>query len=87
MNETNEKFKLIINYEMLDEFCKINDFQIITKEMLKENNIFEDLIYATDDNFVGKSVYPKDMPLMMHKTMWSKLIKINQKLNEKAKRE
>ena len=80
MQETSEKFKLIINYEMLDEFCRINEFLIITKELLKENMIFEDLVYATDDNFVGKSVYPKDMPLMMHKKMWSKLIKMNEEL-------
>ena len=82
MQETNEKFKLIINYELLEEFCKINDFLIITKEMLEENNIFEDLVYATDDNFVGKSVYPKEMPLMMNRTMWTKLIKMNAKLKD-----
>ena len=80
MKEANEKFKLIINYELLDEFCRINDFLVITKEMLSENNIYEELVYATDNNFIGKNVYPKDMPLMMNAALWEKLIKINTEL-------
>lgn len=80
MKEANEKFKLIINYELLNEFCKINELVIVTKEMLKENNIFEELVYSTANNFVGRSVYPKDMPLMMHEKMWSKLVKMNKEL-------
>lgn len=82
MEEINEKFKIIINHELLEEFCNLNDFLIITKEMLEENNIFENLVYATDNNFVGQSVYPKNMPLMMNKILWGKLIKINDELKK-----
>ena len=44
--------KLVVNYELLDEFCKINNFIIVTDEMLNENNMYKDIVYATDNNFV-----------------------------------
>ena len=76
------ELKLIINYEKLDEFCRINNLLVVSKEALEANGIFENLVYATENNFVGKSVYPEDMPLMMHETMWNKLIRINEVLRQ-----
>lgn len=77
-----KNIELIINYDLLDKFCKLNHFIIITDEMLKENNMYKDLVYATDNNFVGVSVYPKDMPIMMNELVWEKLIKINNELKQ-----
>jgi len=74
--------KLEINHDLLKEFCDVNNFVIVTDEMLKENNMYKDLVYATDNNFVGVSVYPKDMPVMMNDVIWEKLIKINNELKE-----
>jgi len=82
MKKVEKKFELIINYDLLEEFCKINNFIIVTDDMLIENNMYKELIYATDNNFVGKSVYPKDMPLIINKIIWEKLIKINEELKE-----
>ena len=76
-------FELIINYELIDEFCKLNNMLVITDEMLQENNMFKNIVYATDNNFVGRSVYPKDMPIIMNQDVWEKLIKINNELKEK----
>lgn len=76
--------RLIINYDLLDEFCKINNFIIITDELLTENNMYKELIYATNDNFVGRNLYPKDMPLLISKIVWEKLININKKLNKNS---
>lgn len=77
-----KKDKLVINYDLLDEFYKINNFINVTDDMLKENNIYKELIYATDNNFVGVSVYPKDMPLIINQIIWKKLIAINNELKE-----
>lgn len=82
MSQINKNFELTIKYELLEEFCEINNFIVITDDMLKENNMYKDLIYATDNNFVGKSVYPKDMPLIMNKDVWQKLIGVNNELKE-----
>ena len=77
-----KKLDLIINKELLEEFCIVNDFLIVTDEMLKGNNIYKDLVYATDNNFVGVSVYPSDMPIIMNKLVWDKLVKINDELKQ-----
>ena len=82
MEENKKRIELNINYDLLNEFCKINDFIIITDEMLKENNIYKELVYSTNNNFTGKSIYPKDMPLMINKIVWHKIIRINNKLKE-----
>ena len=76
--------KLVVNYELLDEFCKINNFIIVTDEMLNENNMYKDIVYATDNNFVGKNVYPKDMPILINDIVWKKLININNELKTKG---
>lgn len=78
-----DTFKLIINYELIDEFCKLNNMLVITDKMLEENNMFKNIVYATNNNFVGRSVYPKDMPIIMNQNIWEKLIKINNELKEK----
>ncbi len=76
-------FELIINYELIDEFCKLNNMLVVTDKMLQENNMFKNIVYATNNNFVGRSVYPKDMPIIMNQNIWEKLIKINNELKEK----
>lgn len=76
--------ELIINHDLLNNFCEINNFIIITDTMLQENNMYKNLVYTTSNNFVGMSVYPKDMPLMMNKETWQKLIKINNELKLKG---
>lgn len=77
-----KNFELIIKHDLLEEFCKINDLVIITDEMLNENNMYKDIVYASDNNFVGKSVYPKDMPIIMNEGVWEKLIKVNNELKK-----
>lgn len=72
--------KLIIRKDLINKFCEDNDFIIITDEMLEKNNMYKDIVYATEDNFVGKSVYPVDMPLIINKGVWDKLIKVNNDL-------
>ena len=76
--------EVIINYDNLDKFCKKNNFLLISKEELKRENIYLDLKYATDDNFVGRRVYPKDMPLIVNEVVWGKILKINNSLKEKG---
>ncbi len=76
------QFELIIREELLNDFCKINDFVIITDDMLKKNNMYKELVYATNDNFIGKSVYPSNMPILINKEVNEKLIKVNSKLKE-----
>lgn len=68
---------LIINKKLLDKFCNDNNFIIVTDQMLKDNNMYKDIVYAGENNFVGKAVYPKDMPIIMNNDIWYKLIKIN----------
>ena len=38
------------------------------------------MVYATNNNFIGKNIYPNDMPLIMNKEIWNKLIRINNDL-------
>ena len=73
--------KLIINKESLVKFCQDNNFIIVTDQMLKDNNMYKEIVYASENNFVGKAVYPKDMPVIMNNCVWDKLIKINKSLN------
>ena len=42
------------------------------------------IVYATDNNFVKESVYPKDMPLITNIGVWDKLVKVNNELKEKG---
>ena len=79
-----ENIELIIKYELLDEFCKINDFIIVNDDILKENNMYKNIVYATTNNFVGRSVYPKEMPIIINRMVWEKLVKINNELKEKG---
>ena len=74
--------QIIINDEILDKFCEVNDFIIISDEMLSREGMFKNLVYATKDNFVGVSVYPENMPIIMNKEVWAKLIKINNELKK-----
>jgi len=73
---------LVIRYDLLEEFCDINDFVIINNNMLIENNIYKHLFYENEDNFVGQRVYPKGMPLIVNKVVWLKLININNDLKK-----
>lgn len=73
---------LIINKDLLNKFCSDNNFIIVTDEMLEENNMYKDIVYSTDNNFVGKSVYPKDMPIMMNDGVWEKLVNVNNELKK-----
>lgn len=75
-------FELIIREELIDKFCEINNFLNITDDMLKENNMYKNIIYASDNNFIKKSVYPKNMPILINKGVWEKLIKINNNLKK-----
>lgn len=75
-----KKVEIVIKYDLLEEFCKINNFIIVTDKMLEDNNIYKDIVYATDNNFVGQSVYPKDMPIIINDLVWKKLININDEL-------
>lgn len=79
-----KKYELIINYDLLDDFCKINDFVIVTDEMLNKNNMYKDIVYATTNNFLNHQVYPKNMPIIMNKVVWDKLIRINNDLKTKG---
>ena len=76
---------LKINFEELNNFCVLNDFVLVDNEMLKEERMYKNFVYSTKANFVGKSVYPKDMPIIINKEVWNKLIKINNELKEKGK--
>lgn len=29
--------------------------------------MYKELVYATNNNFIGKNIYPNDMPLIMNK--------------------
>ena len=78
--QDSKSLELVIENELLDEFCNINDFIIITDEMLNENKMYKNFVYATDNNFIGKKVYPSDMPVIINKKVWNKLIKINNEL-------
>lgn len=79
------ELKMVINFDEIEKFCLINDFIIITDEILIKEGMYKNLVYATEDNFVGKSVYPKDMPLIMNKGVWDKLIAVNNELKQQEK--
>lgn len=77
--------KLKINFNELENFCKENDFILVDDETLKKEGMHKNFVYATDNNFVGKAVYPEDMPVILNKEVWDKLIKINNELKENGK--
>lgn len=74
--------EIVIKKELLNKFCQFNDFIIVTDNMLKEQQMYKNFVYATNDNFVGKRIYPKDMPVIINKIVWNKLIKVNDELKE-----
>lgn len=74
--------KLKINFENLNTFCEKNDFLIITDEILEKEGMFKNIVYATNENFVGKSVYPKNMPIIINKGVWKKLVDLNSELKK-----
>ena len=73
---------IIINDDILDEFIKKNDFLIITDEMLKKENMYKDLKYSTNDNFLNQKIYPSNMPLIINKKVWYKLVSSNNDLKK-----
>lgn len=77
--------KLEINYEKLNEFCKLNEFVLITDSILKKENMYKNFVYATDDNFVGTAVYPKNMPILINSSVWEKLKNVNDELKKQGK--
>jgi D-alanyl-D-alanine dipeptidase len=79
------ELKMIINFEEIENFCKLNDFVIITDELLAREGMYKNLVYATENNFVGKSVYPKEMPIIMDEGVWQKLVAINNELKQQDK--
>ena len=78
----NNNFDLEINYDKLNDFCNVNDFIIITDDILKKENMYKNFVYSTDDNFVGMRVYPKEMPIIMNKGVWGKLVETNNDLKK-----
>ena len=50
------ELKMFINNEELARFCELNDFIVITDEILSQVGMYKNLVYATDNNFVGVSV-------------------------------
>ena len=79
------ELKMIINFEEIEKFCKVNGFIIISDELLKKEEMRRNLVYATENNFVGKSVYPKDMPIIMNEGVWEKLVAVNNELKQHGK--
>lgn len=77
--------ELKIDFNALENFCKINDFILVDDEMLKMEKMYKNFVYSTDNNFVGKSVYPKNMPIIINKDVWNKLTKMNNELKLKGK--
>jgi len=76
---------MVINFGELENFCKENDFIIISDEMLAQEGMYKNLVYTTNNNFVGKSVYPVDMPIIMNKEVWNKLVDVNNDLKKVGK--
>ena len=72
--------QVIINFDVLDSFIKKNNFLVITDDMLKKENMYKDLKYSTTDNFLHKKIYPSDMPLIINKDVWNKLVSSNNDL-------
>lgn len=79
------ELKMKINFNELENFCKENNFIIIDDEILNKEGMYKNLVYATNDNFVGKSVYPEDMPIIMNDEVWNKLTKVNNELKKVGK--
>ena len=77
--------ELKINFNELENFCKINDFILVNHELVKKEKMHKNFVYSTTNNFVGKAVYPKDMPIIMNKEVWNKLTKMNNELKLKGK--
>ena len=77
--------KLKINFSELENFCKENDFILVDDETLRKERIYKNFVYATDNNFVGKAVYPEDMPIILNKLVWDKLTKMNNELKLRGK--
>ena len=76
---------LKINFNELEKFCQENDFILVDEETLRKEGMYKNFVYATDNNFVGKAVYPEDMPIIMNKEVWNKLTKMNDELKLKGK--
>ena len=76
---------LKINFNELEKFCQENDFILVDEETLRKEGMYKNFVYATDNNFVGKAVYPEDMPIIMNKEVWNKLTKMNDVLKLKGK--
>lgn len=74
--------EIIIDKNRINEFCKLNDLILINEKIAQENNMLIYLPYATKNNFLGKSIYPKDMPVLINADVWQNLIKANTELNE-----
>lgn len=81
----NVKLNIDINYDEIDKFCSINDFVVIDDYELQNEGMFKNIVYATENNFVGVAVYPKNMPLIMNKDVWEKLKKVNNELKKAGK--
>lgn len=79
------ELKMKINFNELENFCKENNFIIIDDEILKKEGMYKNFVYATNDNFVGKSVYPENMPIIMNDEVWNKLTKVNNELKKVGK--
>lgn len=77
--------KLKINFNELENFCRENDFILVDDETLRKEKMHKNFVYATNNNFVGKAVYPEDMPIILNKVVWDKLTKMNNELKLKGK--
>ncbi|HHW69364.1 MAG TPA: M15 family metallopeptidase [Tenericutes bacterium] len=80
-----ENLIMKINHDKLNNFCKLNNFILITEEELKKEGMYKNFVYATNNNFVGQSVYPIDMPIIINDGVWKKLKKVNNDLKEHGK--
>ena len=58
----------------IEDYCKLRnilekdypDYLPFYDEMLNENKMYKNFVYATDNNFIGKKVYPSDMPVIIN---------------------
>lgn len=76
---------MTINHDKLNKFCELNEFRLISDEELRKEGMYKNFVYATDNNFVGQSVYPKDMPVIMNNGVWEKLKKVNNELKRQGR--
>ena len=65
-----KNMRLNINFDELNNFCEINNFILVNNEMLKVEGMYKNFVYSTENNFIGKSVYPKDMPIIINKEIF-----------------